>query len=64
MILTQKYLKFIFYTDRHGLTRIDLVDSVFIENDILTQNNPKLISYPDRHGLTCIDPVGLVLMKK
>ena len=31
--LTQNGMKLIFYPGRHGLTRIDLVDSVLVKND-------------------------------
>jgi len=39
-VLTQNGLKLIFYLGRHGLTRIDPVDSVLVENDGF---EPKLI---------------------
>jgi hypothetical protein len=57
-VLTRNGLKLIFYPGRHGLTRIDSVDSV------LTRNGLKLIFYPGRHGLTRIDPVESVLMER
>jgi hypothetical protein len=44
-------LKLIFYPDRHGSTRIDLMDSVL---------TLKFIFYPDRHRLTRSDPIDLV----
>jgi len=50
--------KLIFYPGRHGLTRIDSVDSV------LTRNGLKLIFYSGRHVLTCIDSVDSVLTRK
>jgi hypothetical protein len=31
--LTQNGMKLIFYPDRHGLTRIDPVNSVLVKND-------------------------------
>jgi len=39
--LTQNDLKFIFYSSRHGWTRIDPVDSVLTENDGFDQNGLK-----------------------
>jgi len=55
-------LKLIFYPGRHGLTRIDSVDSVLTENDGF---DPKTawnsFFYPGRHGLTRIDSVDSVL---
>jgi hypothetical protein len=32
-VLTRNGMKLIFYPGRHGLTRIDLVSSVLVEND-------------------------------
>jgi hypothetical protein len=32
-VLTRNGLQLIFYPGQHGLTRIDLVDSVLVEND-------------------------------
>jgi hypothetical protein len=60
-VLTRNGMKLIFYPGRHGLTRIDPVNSVLVKNDGF---DPKLIFYPDRHGLTRIDPVDLVLMER
>jgi hypothetical protein len=57
-VLTRNGLKLIFYPGRHGLTRIDSVDSVLTENDGFDR---KLIFYPGRHVLTRIDPVDSVL---
>jgi hypothetical protein len=54
-VLTWNGRKLIFYPGRHGLTRIDAVDSV------LTRNDLKLVFYPGRHGLTHIDSVDSVL---
>jgi hypothetical protein len=54
-VLTQNSLTLIFYPSRHGLTRIDSVDSV------LTRNGLKLMFYPGRYGLTRIDSVDSVL---
>jgi hypothetical protein len=56
--LTRNGLKLIFYPGRHGLTRIDSVDSVLTENDGF---DPKTHFYSVRHGLTRIDPVDSVL---
>ena len=47
------------YDSRHGLTRIDPVNSVLVGNDGF---DPKLIFYPGRHGLTSIDPVNSFLV--
>jgi hypothetical protein len=58
--LTQNGMKLIFYPGRHGLTRIDPVNSVLVKNNGF---DPKLIFYPGRHGLTRIDPVNSVLVK-
>jgi hypothetical protein len=64
MVLTQNGLKLIFYPSRYGWTRIDLVDSVLIENDGFNLKRPKnSFFYPSRHGLTRIDPVESVLIE-
>jgi hypothetical protein len=60
-VLTRNGLKLIFYPGRHGLTHIDSVDSVLIENDGF---DPKTHFLLGRHGLTCIDPVESVLMER
>jgi len=60
-VLTRNDPKLIFYPGRHGLTRIDLVNSVLTKNDGF---DPKLIFYPGRHGLTRIDLVDSVLMER
>jgi hypothetical protein len=51
-VLTQNGLKLIFYLSRHGLTRIDPVDSVLVENDGFDPKRPETHFYPGRHGLT------------
>jgi hypothetical protein len=57
--------KLIFYPGRHGLTCIDPVDLVLIENDSFDPKRPEnSFFYPDRHGLTCIDPMESVLMER
>jgi hypothetical protein len=40
-VLTQNGLTLIFYPGRHGLTRIDLVDSVLAENDGFDPKRPE-----------------------
>jgi len=60
-VLTRNGLKLIFYPGRHGLTRIDSVDSVLTENDGFDR---KLIFYSGRHGLTRIDSVESVLIER
>jgi len=59
--LTQNGMKLIFYPGRHGLTRIDPMNSVLVKNDGF---DPKLIFYPGRHGLTRIDLVDSVLTER
>jgi hypothetical protein len=53
-------MKLIFYPGRHGLSRIDPVNSVLVKNNGF---DPKLIFYPGRHDLTRIDLVNSVLVK-
>jgi hypothetical protein len=57
-------MKLIFYPGRHGLTRIDPVNSVLVKNDGFDPNGPKLIFYSGRHGLTRIDLVDSVLTER
>jgi hypothetical protein len=64
MVLTRNGLKLIFYPGRHGLTHIDLVNSVLVENDGFDPKRHETHFYPGRHGLTCIDPVDLVLLER
>ena len=51
--MTQNGLKFIFYPDRHGWTRIDPVDSVLTKNDGFDRNGLKTHFLP---WLTWFDP--------
>jgi hypothetical protein len=62
-VLTRNGMKLTFYPGRHGLTRIDLVNSVWSKMTVLTRNCMKLIFYPGRHGLNRIDPVDSVLVE-
>jgi len=62
-VLTRKGLKLNFYPGRHGLPRIDPMDSVLTEITGLTQNGLKLNFYFGRHGLTRIDPMGSFFME-
>ncbi|KAJ6883706.1 hypothetical protein NC652_030829 [Populus alba x Populus x berolinensis] len=59
-VLTQNSPKLIFYPGRHGLTRIDLVNSVLVENDGFDPKQPETHFLP---WSTWFDPVDLVLME-
>jgi len=59
-VLTRNGLKLIFYPGRHGLTRIDSMDSVLTENDGF---DPKTHFLLGRYGLTRIDSVDSVLIE-
>jgi len=53
-----------FYPGRHGLTRIDPVDLVLIENDGFDPKRPEnSFFYLGQYGLTRIDPVNSVLIE-
>jgi len=56
MVLTRKGLKLIFYPGRHGLTRIDSVDSVLTENDSF---DPKRLEIQFLSWSTWFDPYRL-----
>jgi hypothetical protein len=63
-VLTRNSPKLIIYPGRHGLTRIDPVDLVLVENDGFDPKRPETHFLPGRHGLTRIDPVESVLMER
>jgi len=57
-------MKLIFYPGRHGLTRIDPVNSVLVKNDGFDPKRPETHFYPGRHGLTRIDLVDSILTER
>jgi hypothetical protein len=60
-VLTRNSPKLTFYPGRHGLTRIDPVDSVLVGNDGF---DPKQLETHFLPWSTWFDPVDLVLMER
>jgi len=62
-VLTRNGMKLIFYPGRHGLTRIDTMESVLTENDDFDWNGLKTHFLHWSTWFDRIDPVGSVLTR-